>query len=145
MPALFAIIMSLVLCAYALVIVYKQVIKDAEKKASTILLNAKSQINAFASLDPATLNGELSRIFTLVTNIEIKSHISTRDVNADEELYLRSQVAFLEYFSGNINQINLRYGEDYLIKWFDLHYKTLESEGIIREMISKQLNENSGA
>ena len=136
----FFVIVMTTLCCIGFASWYgKQTINDAEDKAKSILLAAKHQTNAYASMGPVELNAELARIFTLVTDVEIKSYISTRDSNAEDELYLRAQTSFLDYLAGSIDAIDARYGKDFLIKWFDLHFKTLSSEGVIRRMIDQQV------
>lgn len=137
MFVLFAIVISLLLIAYAFSWVYKQILKDAEVKAKAIIANAKSQTNQFAALPPEELNKELQRVWTAVVTTEIIANISDRDSHAEEELYLRAQIRFMEYFSSNVDAIDARYGKDYLLKWFSLHFDVMQAEGAIDDVIRK--------
>lgn len=113
----------------------KRIVSDAEQKASAIVAQARSEVNQFASLPPEKLNEEFARVWTAIVSNEIIANISNRDNNAEEELYLRALKSFVEYFSGSIPEIDLRYGKDYVIKWFTLHYETMQADGAIAKII----------
>lgn len=142
MVVLFALIAVLIMAVFAIVWGIKGVIRDAEAKAQGIIKQAKAQVNQFASLPPNELNQELSRVWTNVITAEIIENISEKDSHGEEELYLRGMQRFLEYFSGSIDAINIRYGEDYLIKWFDLHFDVMQAEGAIKNLIEATSRKN---
>ena len=118
----------------------KRIVSQAEKEASAIIAQAKSQVNQFASLPPDKLNAEFARIWTAIVSNEIVANISVNDASAEEELYLRALKEFVEYFSGSMQAIELRYGKDYVIKWFSLHYETMQADGTIDRIITSKSN-----
>lgn len=118
----------------------KAVLRDAKKRADVIIASAKSEVNQFASLPPEQLNAELGRVLSMILSREIITYISERDQNGDEELYARAMASFMDYFSGSVKSIDLRYGKDYLLKWFDLHYTTMQCDGTIDRTIKAKLS-----
>ena len=142
MVVLFALIAALIMAAFAIVWVIKGIIRDAEARAQGIIKQAKAQVNQFASLSPNELNQELSRVWTNIITAEIIENISEKDSHGEEELYLRGMQRFLEYFSGSMDAINIRYGNDYLIKWFDLHFDVMQAEGAITRLIEATSRKN---
>lgn len=136
--ALITLIAMMAVFAIATMHVVRCIISTAEKKASAIVAQAKSQVNQFASLPPDKLNAEFARVWTAIVSNEIVANISANDSSAEEELYLRAMKAFVEYFSGSIQEIELRYGKDYMIKWFSLHYETMQADGTISRIIDSK-------
>lgn len=131
-------IITLGLFVAVMLFVGRRIVSQAEKEASAIVAQAKSQVNQFASLPPDKLNAEFARVWTAIVSNEIIANISVSDAAAEEELYLRALKEFVEYFSGSIQAIELRYGKDYVIKWFSLHYETMQADGTIHRIIQNK-------
>ena len=128
-------ILYLIILTVSALVVYKRIIKIAQIKANGIVQAAKNSVNAIATLPPDALDTYLSNVFMNVILIEIKANISTIDSNSTDELYLRAMVSFMDYLSGVIGAVESRYGEDYLIKWFELKFKVLELNKVISNLI----------
>lgn len=89
-------------------------------------IETKMKYNKLASLDLAELNDYIATIFAEQIYVSTISLVSENDPKAKEYLYETSLNQTLSYFSEDtVKAIEFYYGEKYITRWCEIHYKML--------------------
>lgn len=113
-----------------------------KKKCALQVKKIQDENCKLVSMSVQDFNNYLLEVFAKVLVISSSTNVSEKDPNAKEVLYAYALVGFMDCFSDVRESINYYYGESYLEKWFNLHYRLLEEQYVISKVVDKGITWN---
>ena len=130
------------LCGQVVRLIYHLI--KLNQQAKQHMLDVKNRTeekyNKYISLTPQELDDRLINIFALQLELSAVSDISEKDPDAPGLLYGHALEGMMRFIGNHsIDAIDYYYGEDYISKWCEMHYRILENRGVLSKIITRQV------
>lgn len=116
-------------------------IKDAKEQMNNAQAILRTLSNKYALMSPRELEAWLTTLFS--QQIALASHTAVAEKNPDAVtiLYYKSLERMIAYMGDDaIAALDMCYGDNYLVRWCELHFAMLDDAGIMGEIIEKEIN-----